>query len=267
MADLIPTQPAMSFRAMEKLGMENPFIEEALKKSNVFALGYDPNRLIQNLLNENLLNEKGKEFNITKSTFAGSYLPENYKERNFEGRDIVKEEGEKRGFEKGGYAYVNPLDKNLFLRPERLFREQGSKDPVGNAAKMNDMSKEDYIKLRDYMQSNEYLYGTMFEEFFHRGVMDKLNKDYSNQYQDNILSILRYNEAPKEIKPLMKKYIEMSEGLKSDKMGLLGNKLESLESQAKRMIDEKNKDYITGKTVFDSLKDKLFKFTKGLLGD
>jgi hypothetical protein len=263
MADLIPTQPAMSFRAMEKLGMENPFIEEALKKSNVFALGYDPNRLIQNLLNE----DTGRGFNITKSNFAGSYLPENYKERNFKGRDIVNAEGERRGFEKGGYAYVNPLDKNMFLRPERLFTEQGSKDPVGNAAKMNDMSKEDYIKLRDYMQSNEYLYGTMFEEFFHRGVMDKLNKDYSNQYQDNILSILRYNEAPKEIKPLMKKYIENTEGLKSDKLGLLGDKLESLESQAKRMIDEKNKDYVTGKNVFDSLKDKLFKFTTGLLGD
>lgn len=263
MADLIPTQPAMSFRAMEKLGMENPFIEEALKKSNVFALGYNPNRLIQNLLNE----DTGKGFSVTESNFAGSYLPENYEQRNIGARDIVKTEGERRGFDKGGYAYVNPLDKTLFLRPERLYREQGREDPIGDAAKINDMSKEDYIKLRDYFESNDYLYGTMFEEFFHRGVMDKLNKDYSNQYQDNILSILRYNEAPKEIKPLIKKYIENTEGLKSDKLGLLGKKLESLESQAKRMIEENNKNYVTGKNVFDSLKDKLFKFTKGLLGD
>ena len=263
MADLIPTQPAMSFRAMEKLGMENPFINDALKKSNIFALGYDPNRLIQNLINE----DTGRNFGITESNLGGMYVPENYQERNIGTRDIIHKEAEQRGLEKGGYAYVNPLDKNMFLRPERLYTEQGREDPIGDAAKKNDMSREDYIKLRDYMQSNEYLYGTMFEEFFHRGVMDKLGKDYSNQQQDDMLSILRYNEAPKEIKPLMKKYIEMSEGLKSDKMGLIGDRLESLESKAKRIMDEKNKDYVVGKNIFDSIKDKLFKFTKGLLGD
>jgi hypothetical protein len=32
-------------------------------------------------------------------------------------------------------------------------------------------------------------------------------------------------------------------------------------------MDEKNKDYVVGKNIFDSIKDKLFKFTKGLLGD
>jgi hypothetical protein len=39
--------PSPSFRAVEKLGMENPELDTALKSSGIMQLGYDPRVLIQ----------------------------------------------------------------------------------------------------------------------------------------------------------------------------------------------------------------------------
>jgi hypothetical protein len=82
--------PSPSFRAVEKLGMENPELDTALKSSGIMQLGYDPRVLIQ----------EGRPKDYEKTNLFGAYVPE--------GKDTqygkIKEEAEARGLDEAVYV-------------------------------------------------------------------------------------------------------------------------------------------------------------------
>lgn len=177
-----------SFRAVEKLGMENPELDTALKSSGIMQLGYDPSILIQ----------EGLPKAYEKTNLYGLYLPQG-KETQFE---KIKEEADVRGLDEAVY-----VGKSKGL--DRYIDAYGEDDTVELYGLKN---KRELRKLNDYLKSDDYLRKTMFEEFFHRG-MNKLDDEkLSNQNQDLLMAALRLREAPKKIRPLLEKYIKKMEG-------------------------------------------------------
>lgn len=178
-----------SFRAVEKLGMENPELDTALKSSGIMQLGYDPSILIQ----------RGPVERYERTNLAGTYLPDTSKDTDL---NLVKEEALKRNLDEVVYAGTT---KGL----DRYIDIIGEDDTVELYGLKN---KRELRKLNDYLKSDDYLRKTMFEEFFHRGMVKGLESDLNNQEQDLLMSALRLREAPKKIRPLLEKYIKKMEG-------------------------------------------------------
>lgn len=177
-----------SFRAVEKLGIENPELDTALKSSGIMQLGYDPSVLIQ----------EGLPKAYEKTNLYGLYLPPG-KETQFE---KIKEEADVRGLDEAVYVGKSKgLDRYIDAYGEDKTAEiYGLKN------------KKELQKLNDYLKSDDYLRKTMFEEFFHRGMSKLDGEKLSNQNQDLLMAALRLREAPKNIKPLLEKYIIAMEG-------------------------------------------------------
>ena len=199
-----------SFRAVEKLGIENPELDQALKTSGIMQLGYDPRVLIQ----------EGRPKDYEKTNLYGVYVPEG-KDTQFK---KVKEEAEARGLDEAGKS--KGLDRYI----EAIGEDQ-------TAELYGLKNKKELNKLNEYLKSDDYLRKTLFEEFFHRGMIKELGEELSNQEQDLLMAAMRLREAPKDIKPLLEKYItEMEGGLPSEKAYDL---LDEYEAQANEMIKKR----------------------------
>jgi len=202
-----------SFRAIEKLGIENPELDQALKTSGIMQLGYDPSVLIQ----------EGLPKAYEKTNLYGLYLPEG-KETQFE---KIKEEADVRGLDEAVYVGKSKgLDRYI--------------DAIGEdktAELYGFKNKKELKKLNEYLKSDDYLRKTMFEEFFHRGMNMLDDEKLSNQNQDLLMAALRLREAPKDIKPLLEKYIiAMEGGLPSEKAYDL---LDKYEKKANEMLKKR----------------------------
>jgi len=213
-----------SYRAVEKLFMDNPNLVNAFKSSPIFSLGFEPSALIQYL--ENPI--QSNKVNLYDTPLQGAYSPNAPK-----GRSILAKEAEKRDMEE--YVYANPLDRNFIDKMDRIL--QKPEDQLK-------MSREEFDKLKDYMGSDNYTHSTMFEEFFHRG-MRQIDPEIGNDDQDMLLSALRIKNAPDDLKDSMKKFVKyMERGLPTKSAY---NAIEEYEQKAKEVLDKKTEGYTIGK--------------------
>lgn len=204
-----------SFRAVEKLGIENPELDQALKTSGIMQLGYDPSILIQ----------RGPVERYESTNLGGLYLPDTSEDTRY---DLVKEEAEKRNLEEAVYVKT---DKGVDRYIEAMGEDQ-------TAELFGLQNKKELNKLNNYLKSDDFLRKTLFEEFFHRGMVKGFGEDnLSNQNQDMLISAFRLKEAPKDIKPLLEKYIKKMEGgLPSEKAYDL---LDEYEAKANEMLKKR----------------------------
>ena len=227
--------PSPSFRAVEKLGMENPELDAALKSSGIMQLGYDPSVLVQ----------EGRPKDYERTNLYGAYIPDP-KDTQYE---KIKQEAEARGLDEAVYVGKS---KGLDRYIESMGEEQ-------TAELYGLKNKKELQKLNEYLKSDDYLRKTMFEEFFHRGMTKELGEDLGNREQDLLMAAMRLREAPKKIKPLLEKYItKMEGGLPNKKAYELLDKYEALaKEKLKERYDVKGK-YAGGfmdKPLYDTKKD------------
>lgn len=203
-----------SFRAVEKLGIENPELDQALKTSGIMQLGYDPSILIQ----------RGPVERYEKTNLFGVYLPDTSKNTDVE---LIKEEALKRNLDEAVYAGTTKgLDRYIKAVGEDETAELFGLD-----------NKKELKKLNDYLKSDDYLRKTLFEEFFHRGMVKGLKSDFGNLSQDLLIAAFRLKEAPKDIKPLLEKYIKKMEGGLPNEQTY--NILNKLEKEANEMLKKR----------------------------
>ena len=213
-----------SYRAVEKLFMDNPNLVNAFKSSPIFSLGFDPSSLIQYLQNP----IQSNKVNIYDSTLQGAYSWNAPK-----GSSILAKEAEKRDMNE--YVYANPLDRNYIDKMDRMLEKPENQ---------LEMSREEFDNLKNYMGSDNYTHSTMFEEFFHRG-MRQIDPEIGNEDQDMLLSALRIKNAPDDLKDSMKKFVKyMERGLPTKSAY---NAIEEYEQKAKEVLDKKTEGYTIGK--------------------
>ena len=134
--------PSPSFRAVEKLGMENPELDTALKSSGIMQLGYDPRVLIQ----------EGRPKDYEKTNLFGAYVSE--------GKDTqygkIKEEAEVRGLDEAVYVGKS---KGLDRYIEAMGEDQ-------TAELYGLKNKKELNKLNEYLKSDDYLRKLCLKNFF-----------------------------------------------------------------------------------------------------
>lgn len=204
-----------SFRAVEKLGIEYPNLDKALKEDPLFQYAYDPKMLVQYFGGNPDMSLRGIAGLYGYGNFL-NYLPKN-----------MKEEVERRGL----------VEEMVYADPEV------KKEPVSRATK-NLTNKEKEI-VADYL-SNLPKEDTIQHEFLHRAFR---MMDYDGFIDDHELIYSKaIDKAPDNIKPVLEKYYEAlytnenfpEASLKFDKTSRERNAkiMKSLEKKAGSLMDK-----------------------------
>jgi len=171
-----------SFRAVEKLGMENAGLDALLKSDPLFQYGYDPSVLVQRFTGGDYRTTdfQSKNQSDTLKKTLGK-VPELY------------EEIEKRGLEED-VVYIEPKSDI-----KNIYSVGGLKEQLGFSDKEANLVKE-YLETLPAEKAYEH-------EFQHRGIERlKENTDFEQTKGDHMMMYSDYVEkADKKYQPILRK--------------------------------------------------------------